>query len=220
MPSPSCRRLVEDLKAREIAEFDAGAWIVRVARESDKKEMPPIILVNRDGAIGYHGSDLGTIVDRKRTIDPQPVALRRRPAAGVALRAGVPRERAGGLPAGEGAGASRLRHGERAGRQAVQDARGRHPEAARVHRAGGCSGAGADEGSGAGRGCLRGRAGGHRAQGGGRRRSSSPISRTCGRRTTSSISTASSRSRARRGRTCCTRRCASNRWRGGRRRRA
>ena len=42
-----------------------------MARESDKKEMPPIILVNRDGAIGYHGSDLGTIVDRKQSIDPQ-----------------------------------------------------------------------------------------------------------------------------------------------------
>ena len=62
---------VEDLKARGIAELDAGAWIIRVARETDKKEMPPIILVNRDGAIGYHGSDLGTIVDRKQGIDPQ-----------------------------------------------------------------------------------------------------------------------------------------------------
>jgi arginyl-tRNA synthetase len=68
---PFVPELVEDLKARKIAEFDAGAWIVRVARESDKKEMPPIILVNRDGAIGYHTSDLGTIIDRKRNIDPQ-----------------------------------------------------------------------------------------------------------------------------------------------------
>jgi arginyl-tRNA synthetase len=63
--------LVEDLKKRKIAEFDDGAWIVRVARETDKKEMPPIILVNRDGAIGYHTSDLGTIVDRKRSINPE-----------------------------------------------------------------------------------------------------------------------------------------------------
>lgn len=68
---PFVPELVEDLKARGIAEFDAGAWVVRVARETDKKEMPPIILVNRDGAIGYHGSDLGTIIDRKRTLDPQ-----------------------------------------------------------------------------------------------------------------------------------------------------
>lgn len=68
---PFIPEIVDDLKSRGISEFDAGAWIVRVARESDKKEMPPIILVNRDGAIGYHGSDLGTIVDRKRSIDPQ-----------------------------------------------------------------------------------------------------------------------------------------------------
>ncbi len=67
---PFVPELVDDLKARKIAEFDAGAWIVRVARETDKKEMPPIILVNRDGAIGYHTSDLGTIIDRKRSIDP------------------------------------------------------------------------------------------------------------------------------------------------------
>ena len=46
-------------------------WIVRVAREGDRKEMPPIILVNRDGAVGYHATDLGTILDRKRTIDPE-----------------------------------------------------------------------------------------------------------------------------------------------------
>ena len=68
---PFVPALVEDLKARGIAERDAGAWIIRVAQESDKKEMPPIILVNRDGAIGYHGSDLGTIVDRKQSVDPQ-----------------------------------------------------------------------------------------------------------------------------------------------------
>lgn len=68
---PFIPALVEDLKARGIAELDAGAWIVRVARDTDKKEMPPIILVNRDGAIGYHGSDLGTIVDRKQSIDPE-----------------------------------------------------------------------------------------------------------------------------------------------------
>jgi len=68
---PFVPALVEDLKARGIAEFDDGAWIIRVARESDKKEMPPIILVNRDGAIGYHGSDLGTIVDRRQHQNPQ-----------------------------------------------------------------------------------------------------------------------------------------------------
>jgi len=67
---PFVPEIVADLKQRGIAELDEGAWIVRVAREDDKKEMPPIILVNRDGAIGYHGSDLGTIVDRMRNLKP------------------------------------------------------------------------------------------------------------------------------------------------------
>ncbi|MEZ5937133.1 MAG: arginine--tRNA ligase [Hyphomonadaceae bacterium] len=62
--------MVEDLKARKIAEFDDGAWIIRVARESDRKEMPPVILVNRDGAVGYHATDMATILDRKRSIGP------------------------------------------------------------------------------------------------------------------------------------------------------
>jgi arginyl-tRNA synthetase len=63
--------IVADLKSRGIAEPDDGALIVRVAREGDKKEMPPIILVKRDGEVGYHATDLGTILDRKRTIDPE-----------------------------------------------------------------------------------------------------------------------------------------------------
>lgn len=67
---PLIPELVDDLKARGIAELDAGAWIVRVAREDDKKEVPPFILVNREGAALYHATDLGTILDRQRTINP------------------------------------------------------------------------------------------------------------------------------------------------------
>jgi arginyl-tRNA synthetase len=67
---PFVPEIVADLKARGIAEMDDGALIIRVARETDRKEMPPIILVKRDGEVGYHATDLGTIVDRKRSIDP------------------------------------------------------------------------------------------------------------------------------------------------------
>jgi arginyl-tRNA synthetase len=68
---PLIPEIVADLKARGIAVPDDGALIVRVAREGDKKEMPPIILVKRDGEVGYHATDLGTILDRKRTLDPE-----------------------------------------------------------------------------------------------------------------------------------------------------
>jgi arginyl-tRNA synthetase len=63
--------MIEDLKERGIAEPDQGAWIIRVAREADKKEMPPVILVNREGAVGYHATDLGTILDRRRSLAPE-----------------------------------------------------------------------------------------------------------------------------------------------------
>ncbi len=63
--------IVEDLKSREIAVLDDGAWIVPVEREDDKKDMPPFMLVNSQGASGYHATDLGTILDRKRENDPE-----------------------------------------------------------------------------------------------------------------------------------------------------
>jgi len=70
---PLIPELVADLKSRGIAEFDDGAWIVRVARDDDKKEIPPFLLVNRDGAVGYHATDLGTIIDRVRVFTPERI---------------------------------------------------------------------------------------------------------------------------------------------------
>lgn len=64
--------LVERFKAAGLAEKSDGAWIVPVARESDKKEMPPVMLVNSRGGTGYHTTDLATILDRMETLTPPP----------------------------------------------------------------------------------------------------------------------------------------------------
>ncbi|MFN7054135.1 arginine--tRNA ligase [Hyphomonas sp.] len=64
--------LVERYKAAGLAEASDGAWIVRVAREGDKKEMPPVMLVNSRGGTGYHTTDLATILDRMDTLAPTP----------------------------------------------------------------------------------------------------------------------------------------------------
>lgn len=62
--------MVEDLKEKGLANLDDGAWIIDVARESDKKEMPPFMVINSRGGTGYHATDLATIVDRVETLHP------------------------------------------------------------------------------------------------------------------------------------------------------
>jgi arginyl-tRNA synthetase len=62
--------MVEDLKARGIASESDGAIVIPVERNTDKKEMPPLILVKQDGAVLYGTTDLATIIDRVRSQDP------------------------------------------------------------------------------------------------------------------------------------------------------
>ncbi|MEO0713742.1 MAG: arginine--tRNA ligase [Pseudomonadota bacterium] len=59
-------------KDKGLAEEDDGALIVRLERESDKKEIPPLMLVNSRGGTGYHTTDLATILDRTQAIEPRP----------------------------------------------------------------------------------------------------------------------------------------------------
>ncbi len=65
--------MVEDLRTRGLARLDDGAWIIDVSRPDDKKDMPPVILVNSRGATGYHATDLATIVDRMAEIAPDRI---------------------------------------------------------------------------------------------------------------------------------------------------
>ena len=62
--------MVADLKARELAVLSEGAWVVPVAEESDKKEVPPMILVKSDGSAIYATTDLATILQRMQDWNP------------------------------------------------------------------------------------------------------------------------------------------------------
>ncbi len=62
--------LVQDFKDRGVAEESDGAWVVRVARDGDKKELAPLILVTSGGASLYGTTDLATILDRKESVGP------------------------------------------------------------------------------------------------------------------------------------------------------
>ncbi|MCP2678408.1 arginine--tRNA ligase [Maricaulaceae bacterium NA33B04] len=63
--------VVADFKAKGVAEESDGALIVRVARDSDKKELAPLILMSSAGAALYATTDLATILERRREQDPQ-----------------------------------------------------------------------------------------------------------------------------------------------------
>jgi arginyl-tRNA synthetase len=62
--------MLEDLKARGLAEISEGALVVPVARDDDKKPMPPLILVKSEGGVLYGTTDLATVIERVRDLDP------------------------------------------------------------------------------------------------------------------------------------------------------
>ena len=67
---PYIPAMVEDLKARGYAVMSEGAWVIPVAEEGDKKEVPPMILVKSDGSAIYATTDLATMVQRMEDWNP------------------------------------------------------------------------------------------------------------------------------------------------------
>ena len=67
---PYIAPMVEDLKAKGFAVMSEGAWVIPVAEETDKKEVPPCILVKSDGSAIYATTDLATMVQRMQDWNP------------------------------------------------------------------------------------------------------------------------------------------------------
>ena len=67
---PYIPAMVEDLKAKGFAVQSEGAWVIPVAEESDKKEVPPMILIKSDGSAIYATTDLATMVQRMQDWNP------------------------------------------------------------------------------------------------------------------------------------------------------
>jgi len=62
--------MIEDLKKRGLAGLSEGALVVEVARNDDKKPLPPLLLVKSEGGVLYGTTDLATVIDRVRAYDP------------------------------------------------------------------------------------------------------------------------------------------------------
>ncbi len=67
---PFIPAMVEDFKAKGLAVQSEGAWVIPVAEETDKKEVPPCILVKSDGSAIYATTDLATMVQRMQDFKP------------------------------------------------------------------------------------------------------------------------------------------------------
>jgi arginyl-tRNA synthetase len=65
--------MVADMKAKGVVEESDGAQVIRVAEETDKMEIPPLILVKSDGAAMYATTDLATIIDRVNCQNPDRI---------------------------------------------------------------------------------------------------------------------------------------------------
>ncbi len=67
---PFIPAMIEDFKQKGLAVESEGALVIPVAEESDKKEVPPCILVKSDGSAIYATTDLATMVQRMQDFRP------------------------------------------------------------------------------------------------------------------------------------------------------
>ncbi len=65
--------MVEMLKEKGFAHLDEGALVVDVREETDKKEVPPCMILKSDGAALYDTTDLATLVEREELYNPDEV---------------------------------------------------------------------------------------------------------------------------------------------------
>ena len=65
--------MVAELRAKGLMFPDQGAEIIRVARNDDKRDLPPLLVVSSEGSAMYGTTDLATIIDRGRYFGPEHV---------------------------------------------------------------------------------------------------------------------------------------------------
>lgn len=68
---PYIPKLMNELESRNLIKVDQGAKIVNVKQDTDKKEMPPVIVEKSDGSAIYATTDLATIMERVEKYDPK-----------------------------------------------------------------------------------------------------------------------------------------------------
>ena len=62
--------MVEELRSRGLLVHDQGAEVMFVSRDTDKRELPPLIVISSEGSAMYGTTDLATVLDRRKSFDP------------------------------------------------------------------------------------------------------------------------------------------------------
>jgi arginyl-tRNA synthetase len=62
--------MVTELRETGLLINDQGAEIVRVNKNDDKRQLPPLLVVSSEGSATYGTTDLATVLDRRRNLDP------------------------------------------------------------------------------------------------------------------------------------------------------
>lgn len=65
--------MVQGMKDGGYAYIDQGALVVDVKEETDKKEIPPCMILKSNGATLYNTTDLATIVERRKLFNPDKI---------------------------------------------------------------------------------------------------------------------------------------------------
>lgn len=69
----SIPELIEYLDKRELIEISEGATVVNVKEETDKIDMPPVIIKTKNDTVGYQATDLATIYERMHEYNPDEI---------------------------------------------------------------------------------------------------------------------------------------------------
>lgn len=65
--------MINEFKEKGYAYESEGAWVIDVKQDTDKKELPPCIVVKSDGSSLYATTDLATLLEREKLYQPDYV---------------------------------------------------------------------------------------------------------------------------------------------------
>lgn len=68
---PYISDMIDYLKDNDYTRVSEGALVVDVKREDDTKEIPPCMILKSDGGTLYNTTDLATIVERRKLVNPK-----------------------------------------------------------------------------------------------------------------------------------------------------